>query len=310
MSLQKRVRAGTTAAILLALVVSLSASTAAAQTRNSARRIPLLASAETAGDFIRLADLLPASVPVWLAERAPDVVLGRSPQPGSVRTFVQEQLQRVLAGNPEILAAVSIPVRVEVRRTARELNREEILAAILRSLQASRLSTAEPVEEGALVRFPHVAVHSENPGLQVTQLEEGPGGLLRFQLWTAGEPAVRPFWAEVRGRLTTGTRVDGNAPRPAAPARAGLSAHSGDSTSREHYSLAGASAGNPRLSAPLVEPGEPATIVVESNGLRILATGIALERGWKGQRIRVRSVSTGKVLMARVLGERILLALY
>jgi len=316
MSWKNKIRAAACAALLPALTFGPGARSAAAQVHKLSGRIVLLASVETSADLIRLSDLLPANVPVWLAELAPEIVLGRSPQPGSVRVFSQEQLGRAVADYPQVLAAISIPSRVEVHNGARELSREEILSAILHSLESSHLSTEEPLDERALLRFPRVAVQSEASGLEVTQLEEDTNkGLLRFRMWTPAEPAVRPFWVEAWARLAAGSLADGKGLRAATqvvsqPALTSLAGQSDDHPIRRNDSLAGASASAPRLSAPLVEPGDPATILIQGSGLRIQASGIALERGWKGQRIHVRAVSTGKILLARVVGERMLLALF
>ena len=316
MSCKKKTRAAACTAILLALALGPQARPAAAQVHKISGRVVLLASAETSADFIHLSDLLPVNLPVWLAELAPEIVLGHAPQPGSVRVFSQEQLGRAMADYPQVLAAISIPARVEVHNGARELSREEIFSAILHSLEASHLTTQEPLDERALLRFPHVAVQSETSGLEVTQIEEDTDkGFLRFRMWTAGEPAVRPFWVEARARLAAGSAADGKAPQAATrvaaqPALTSLAGQSEDRQIRRQYSLATATAAAPRLSAPLVEPGDPATILIQGSGLRIQASGIALERGWKGQRVHVRAVSSGKILLARVVGERMLLALF
>jgi len=316
MSRKKKIRTAACTAILLAMTFGPGASSAAAQVHKLSGRVVLLASVETSADLIRLSDLLPANVPVWLAELAPEIVLGHSPQPGSMRAFSQEQLGRAMADYPQVLAAIAIPSRVEVHSGARELSREEILSAIVRSLEASHVSTEEPLDERAVLRFPRVAVQSDASGLEVTQLEDDADkGLLRFRMWTAAEPAVRPFWVEARARLAAGSIADVTAPRAATqvavhPALTSFAAQSEDHPTRRQYGLATADAAAPRLSAPLVEPGDPATILIQGSGLRIQASGIALERGWKGQRIHVRAVSTGKILLARVVGERMLLALF
>ena len=308
-------RALVCAALLLAPEFGLDVHPARAQVRHPVQRVSLLAWAESAQDEIRLADLLPAGVPVWLAELAPGIVLGRSPQPGSVRAFGQEQLARSLEGYPQVLAAISIPSRVEVRSSAREVTGEEIVASMVRSLEASHLRTEMPLDGGFLVRFPRVAVHSEAPGLEVTQLEESPGsGLLRFRMWTAAEPGVRPFWVETRARLAADSRAGSQALptifQSSAQPISGASARRGEAPAGIQPSKPATDAGAGRPTGPLVEPGEPATILIQGNGLRIQAAGIALERGWRGQRIRVRAVGTGKVLIARVVGERMLLALF
>lgn len=54
---------------------------------------------------------------------------------------------------------------------------------------------------------------------------------------------------------------------------------------------------------PLVRRGEDVNVIYRSGNLEISFTGEALENGFYGERIRVRSANTGKILRGRVVGE-------
>jgi len=58
----------------------------------------------------------------------------------------------------------------------------------------------------------------------------------------------------------------------------------------------------------LARPGHPATLVMEGANLRIVTTVIPLQPGGKGQHIRIRGLSTGKVMTAEVVAPNLLRA--
>ena len=60
----------------------------------------------------------------------------------------------------------------------------------------------------------------------------------------------------------------------------------------------------------LAKPGQPATVLVQGDGFRIFTTAVPLQRGRKGQRIRVRDLATRRVFMAEVLDRGYLRAVF
>lgn len=55
-----------------------------------------------------------------------------------------------------------------------------------------------------------------------------------------------------------------------------------------------------RLATPLVRAGQRVELAEEGSGMRLSAPVVCLEAGRMGQRIRVRNVSSGRVVVARV----------
>jgi hypothetical protein len=58
--------------------------------------------------------------------------------------------------------------------------------------------------------------------------------------------------------------------------------------------------GNNLAAAPLVRAGQRVQLAEEVSGMRLSAPAVCLEAGSMGQRIRVRNVSSGRVVLARV----------
>jgi hypothetical protein len=57
-----------------------------------------------------------------------------------------------------------------------------------------------------------------------------------------------------------------------------------------------------QLSAPVVRSGEKVRLAEEVSGMRLSAPAVCLQSGSIGQKIRVRNVSSGRVVLARVRG--------
>ncbi len=58
--------------------------------------------------------------------------------------------------------------------------------------------------------------------------------------------------------------------------------------------------------APLAHSGDHVELLAELSGVRLRATAVCLESGALGDRIRVRNLSTHRVLVATVAGEKLL----
>jgi len=191
-----------------------------------------------------------------------------------------------LNASPTEIAAKRAPGAAnEAPRAAHLLTRAEILSAIEHALEANRIQTMRPLTVNDLSRFADVAVASSTPELRVTQIEaDATGRAFRALIWTVDEPKTPPFWVSVKAQFV-----------PVGPR---IAASSAPDTARDSTSA--------RI---LVSAGERSTIVVEGNGFRIQATGIALDRGALGQTVRVRTLATGQIIKARVTGEHLLSAI-
>jgi hypothetical protein len=178
------------------------------------------------------------------------------------------------------------------------VSRQEILQAIRADL--ARRGIRQPTSlwpEDLRIQLA-VPVTSLDPGLQVKKIEYDP---IRhetvFELWTSKEPRLLPF------RVATSWDVEkaGLVLRPDRPCQP-----DGNTTIRTHASYRqGTDIAQFRLPA-LAKPGRPATLVMVGHNSRITTTVIPLERGKKGQWIRVRDAASHRVMVAEVVSEGML----
>lgn len=186
-----------------------------------------------------------------------------------------------------------LPVKIsasdarESRQAAHLITRLEVLSAIEHALSVNELQTVRALTVEDLGPFANVSVAKFKPNLRVTQIEADPAGRgFRALIWAIDEPKSQPFWVSVNVTVVSVGAASvlpaGQAPNPENPAVA---------------------AAAPPI---LINPGDRSTIVIEGNGFRILASGVALERGALGQTVRVRAVATGQIIRARVSGDRLL----
>jgi Chaperone for flagella basal body P-ring formation len=177
----------------------------------------------------------------------------------------------------------------ESHAAAHLITRGEVLSAIEHALNVNELQTVRALTVEDLSPFANVSVAKLNPNLRVTQIEADPAGRgFRALIWAVDEPKSPPFWVTVNV-----TVVAVGTPSAIPPALSAIPENS-----------AAPAAAPPSL----INPGDRSTIVIEGNGFRILASGVALERGALGQTVRVRAVATGQIIHARVGGDRLLRA--
>lgn len=247
-------------------------------------------------ESLTMADLLPANVPGQIRAQARRIELGAAPLPGSRRRLSRAAIKALLGR--KMSAKLILPANVLVERDSRELSREEVLAAIRKTLTRRGFDnvgtlTPEDVQFGVPVR-----VTTRRPGLRVIGMHIDPAlRLAVFRLWTTSESDVRPFDVTLRpvgGLKVWLESVTGE----------GRSAHGQAPTVRTRIlPVAGAGIIWParrQRPKPLVLPWQTASLLLISGTMEIHTTAEPLERGYLGQVIRVRVHKTRRVFRATV----------
>lgn len=177
--------------------------------------VMLESAVEAKSETLTLQDLLPPGAPLELQEEASGIALGSTPQPGSVRAITRDQIEDLLRADPELLASLSLPERIIVSRSQRELTAQELSVAITEAAKGggagsegtsqgagpelqSKQKSGRPI--GAARLSAPVYVTKDDPGLKVLRVEFDPlRHETRFCLWTTKEPEILPFYVTVAG---------------------------------------------------------------------------------------------------------------
>ena len=271
-------------------------------------RTTLKDAAEVHHDVIRLSDLLPSSAPENLRAAGEAISLGFAPNPGAQRSIDRAEIVRSLRDAPALSQALEIPPSVEVTRWSRRLTGAEVIAAIRRALMANQFNGAASVGLEELAFDSPIRVTEENPQLRVTRIEAAPdGAAIHVRMWTSSEPRTPPFWVMLRrdlDKLAPACSARSECPDPNAGKFEG-------STRIHDGSAAPPKPGTARTPTPtasdpsvLIRRGQRVQLVVEVNGMRIMATAVPLDLGRRGEKIRVRNVDSGKVLVGTVVSAQ------
>jgi hypothetical protein len=271
-------------------------------------KIPLIREAVVRGGSIYLSDLLPDTSPSEIRILAQKILVGQSPQPGSIRVLSNDAMVRLL-GEEHLLNDVDVPDRILVRRSGRLITKEEVMEAIRTTLRRNEMfATVEITPEA--VHFPaSVLVSTANADLRVTRVEmDRTLHLMKFWLVSGADPAILPFM--VMARPTGGTNdlakmlglppihEPGTAVTSQSNAAKQMSVRMENGLSDLHPER------QPKQGVTYVEAGKIARLhLVSGTMTQIFLTVTALERGAIGQRIRVRIQTTGKILDAQVVGR-------
>ena len=200
------------------------------------------------------------------------------------------ELQHSLSNTSQLSAAVAVPSAAELTHPSRVLSRAEILLALESSASVNQFSGLRSMSVEDIVSAPAILVAEATPKIEITRIEpDATGTATRARLWIPSEPRIPPFWITLRRMMTppnsapdsTGSR----AIPPNAPANSAASAPLNEWSDR----------------SVLIRRGKTIELVMQAAGIRITAAGTALEPGREGQRIRVRSVLAGKIVVATVL---------
>jgi Chaperone for flagella basal body P-ring formation len=301
------------AAATMALIGSFFPQEAPAQ---AAQRIALERFVVVHGSSMKVSDLLPPQAPPALRTSAQEISLGDAPLPGTHRTFNRAQIARVLAPAPDLRNLLDIPASIDVTRWSRKLTREEVLAAIVETADATRLLAAGDLRAEDLTFASAVTVTEQAPKIEVTRIESLRNGTgTRVRLWTPSEPRLPPFSVALDREI---------AQSPSAPGaeNVALRRHDGRDEAQQAITPAPPSATDARTAriqpvmfspssrhAPDTDPivvkvGQLVRLVAQRTGMRITTSAISIDPGRAGEKIRVHSDLNGKTLVATVIDAR------
>jgi hypothetical protein len=232
-------------------------------------------------------DLLPSNRSAKLGERAVDLMSTQPPVSCTQSTSRRLQrplarhleLQHSLSNAPQLSAAVTLASATDLARPSRVLSRAEILVALATSASVNQFSGLQALRVEDIISAPDILVAEATPQIEITRIEpDSNGTATRARLWIPSEPRIPPFWVTLRRAIAPPPNA-----APTAPAIA---------TAPRSIALG---------QTVLIARGKPVQLVLQGTGIRISATGTALEAGHEGQKIRVRSDFAGKVVVATVL---------
>ena len=239
------------------------------------RQLELLPEAVVQRETLWLSDLLPAEASTALRSAAAEISLGRSPEAGSFRVFTRAQLR---AEVPDKIA-ISLPEQVVVRRGGGNLEIESIRQA-LASSAVSGIDFSK-----ATILFPReILARTYGPQLEVTRLAQVSDRRFSATLRCPERNACGAFLAEIElpEYEASVRRVQPGA------------------TSKTH------SPAQVLTSPTLVRPGILASLVMESDSIRIRLRVLPLRKAALGETVRVVDSTTHRVLLADVTGEGML----
>ena len=254
---------------------------------NAAGRIALTPWMVAHAGKVSSCDLLPSNRSAKLGERAVDLMSTQPPVSCTQSTSRRLQrpsarhleLQHSLSNAPQLSAAVTLASATDLAHPSRVLSRGEILAALAASAAVNQFSGLQSLRVEDIVSAPDIFVVEAAPQIEITSIEPDlKGTATRARLWIPSEPRIPPFWVTLRRAIAPPASV---APNAAAIGTAPRSVALGQGV--------------------LIARGKPVQLLLQGTGIRISATGTALEAGREGQRIRVRSDFAGKVVLATVL---------
>jgi hypothetical protein len=274
--------------------------------RASEAKTPLMQDAFVQGKSIYLSDLLPESSPTAISIPAHDIVIGRSPQPGSTRVLSSAEIVRSLDGE-KILNEVAVPQQIVVHRAGHLITREEVADAVRRTLNRNEALRTIQITAESIRSSAHVFTSMPNADLRVTRIElDRSLREIKFWLVSGAEPTLLPFMATVSATCDACEQAE------APPGGAEQSSNSQnkllDTLQTMKFpdsSLSEPTSTQPAVVAPaLVEAGKMARLHLSSgSGMQMYLAATALERGTLGQIIRVKIQDTGKILPANVVGR-------
>jgi hypothetical protein len=271
--------------------------------RASDTKTHLIRDAVVNGNSIYLSDLLPETSPSAVRIPAQEILIGRSPQPGSVRVLSSGEIVRLL-NDENLLGRVDVPEQIVVHRFGHLVTREEVAEAIQKTLGRNETFKNVQIAPDDLRFAARVTVSAEDADLHVTRIElDHTLHQMKFWLASGAEPALLPFMAMAHticnpcsSAETTQPSTTQSSPQPILAIKTSMSA------TRARPDLDSGRPGNPGLA--LVEAGKKVKLhLVSGAEMQMYLNAISLEQGMFGQTVRVRIQSTGKILYAHVVGR-------
>ena len=287
--------------IQLVLVCALAPALAFAVKPSSSGTVALLSEVELKTPSVRLSDLLPPGVPGPLYGATAAIPLGSAPLPGSVRRISREEIEHALVNQPELLAEISIPENILIRRALHLLSQEQVAAAI-----RSALGNKAPLK---IQLSGPVYFTGDDPGLEVTEVQfDDLRKVTRLRLWTSKEPENLPFYVTIPGPLTALKVMPaaGAVTNPAEPAGQASAVSATAAMAVPRVPRLERARPPVKAAQELVKAGVATWLVIQGSDYRLTSTVIPLQPGVLGQEIRVRDPITHKILSAQVAGPGLL----
>lgn len=257
--------------------------------------VRLRESVEIKSDTIRLSDLLPSDAPPALKTACAAIELGRAPLPGSPRVLTESQLREKLAGQQPLLAQLALAASMTVRRTGWPISRAAIAAAVGDFLQQQGWRESD-LPHPATLAWTGAAGLTENSELEVTAAQwDSRQRRLRMELRCVERSACGSFVVTAPGPHSASEDERRIAEKPSPSASTQSRSPSAQATPTATGSV-------------LTQPGDSATLILESNSIRISLAVICLQRGYLNQEIRARDAASQRVYHAEVVGMDMLRA--
>jgi len=280
---------------------------------NAARiKIPLIREAVVRGGSIYLADLLPESAPPQVRVQAQNILVGQSPQPGSIRVLSSNAVVSLLS-DEHLLMDVDIPDQILVRRSGRLLTKEEVTKAIHTTLRRNEMFNTVEVTPDSVRFSSSILVSEVNSDLRVTRVEmDRTLHVMKFWLVSGTDTALLPFMVMARPTVGTNELADMLGLPPISGSGAGIKASSNFVSFNPTRMENGATSTRPAQRPVIfVEAGKIAYLhLISGDRTEMFLTATPLERGALGQHIRAKIQNTGRILEAQVVGRGQLEAQY
>jgi Chaperone for flagella basal body P-ring formation len=289
----------------LPLIIALGSGMRLAGSASTGTTVALRTQVMVRGSKLTLADLLPNNAPDALEMMAETVDLGAAPQAQAELILNREGIQNAIESQPEISEKISIPAHIRVERFHRALSSKEIADALNAEARRRGLTGNDPLHLAGTELSAPVEVTCDQPGLRVIGVQADPlHRTTSFHLVAEHEPGLVPFDV-ILPRV-----VKLPAAKEAESQKTGKLAAQNNANAGRDPKLPGAASaapqavpfGPPKPKPVLVEPGALATLFVIGHGFTIKAVVVPLQEGSLGQQIRVRSLTTNRVISAEVTG--------
>jgi hypothetical protein len=244
-------------------------------------KLRLLEEVTVQGAIVRLSDLLPPATPATLTKGTENIVVGRAPESGSFRVLPKATIRASLLKKDFL----EIPALVVVHRQEFPIEPEAVKEALQNSSAGKRIDFSR-----ARIRIPAgFASRTLKPQLELLGLARGFDRVtLIASLRCRDRSACGRFVAEI-------TLPD------ALPDDASLLARQSVIRVR-----AGALPVSDSTGPFLVQPGTRAWLVTENRGMKITQMVMPLKKARAGEIVRVADPVTHRILLAQVVGEKLL----
>lgn len=266
-----------------------------------------------------LKDLISAEVPWELAQELESIHLAKIPQNGQSHYYSREYLQYLLKQKEIALTNFAIPARVKVSPLLKHISSEEMIKDISSLLTSIRPNlhvsfSRQPAElyvpQGHLEidfdRNKKLVVPGNNSIPLLTYIDGQLWKRMNIQVYLDEQvEVVRLVRALEAGEILTQydfTRdyyLKGSVPSDhISPGEL-----HGELLARRNLEQGTILSWYHLERKPVIDRGEQVTIILSISGIEISALGEALEKGSKGDKIRVRNLVTGQILHCYIEGK-------